>query len=96
MPIEWFIDFAKALLKDKGINVPEEEVQKQLETDLATRVRDAVLRGLVNNLSEAEAQELDKALNEGDEEKAKKIVDDKQDVITQVMANFRGVYLGVK
>lgn len=94
MPIEWFKDFAKQLLKEKGVSLPDEEVLAQLEEDIATRVRDVVLRELISELSEQEYEQLEAAVESENEQVAKDIIDSKKETIARVLGSFRTMYLG--
>lgn len=94
MPSEWFEEFAKQLLKEKGVKVPDEEVLAQLVKDISVRARDVVLSNLLDSMTSDELQMLEKATNSGDTRAADQLVAVHQPVITQTLAQFKNMYLG--
>ncbi len=94
MEVEWFNDFAKELLDERGVKVDDDTVRAQLVKDVSTRARDYVLRRLLDSLSEKELAELEAAIDSGDEKAGQKIVDGKKNEVAKAMGGFRSVYLG--
>ena len=93
MQAEWFEEFARSLLKEKGVNVPDEEVQKQLVKDISVRARDVVLSQLIDDMNEKELKELELATNSSDQKTVDRLISLHQEVITTTLAQFKGMYL---
>ena len=94
MPAEWFEEFAKKLLEEKGVKAPSDDVMNQLIKDISVRARDVVLANLLDAMTSEELEMLEKATNSGDSRAADQIVAGYQPVITQSLAQFKNMYLG--
>jgi DNA-binding FadR family transcriptional regulator len=96
MQTEWFEEFARQILKEKGVNPPDEAVEKQLVQDIAELTRDVVLREMINSLSEQELKDLHEAVDRQDEAAAQKVMESHQAVIAVAMQQVRKQYLGAQ
>lgn len=94
MQAEWFEDFAKAILKEKGVTPPDEAVEKQLIKDISTTARDVVLKDLITSLNSGELEHLNAALDADDQEATQRVLADKQPVVTESLQRIRLKYLG--
>ena len=93
--------FILQLLHDKGLPADlDEGVQAQLVKDLTNRLVDMINRRVIDTLSEEQAQELEKLIDQNPDnpqaiqEFIDKNVPDKQEIATKAMFEFRTLYLG--
>lgn len=94
MQSEWFEDFARAILKEKGVKAPDQAVEKQLVKEISEVTRDVVLRDLLNSLNNAELEHFEAAIDADDEAATQRVLADKQPIITESLQRIRLKYLG--
>lgn len=99
MQAELFEDFAEQLITEKAIQVGDDKLAKDLKNqmvkDLSVRVRNYVLKKLLDSLSKKELDELEAATDADDEKKAQEILKNKEVEIAGSLAAFRARYIGV-
>ncbi|HUD07057.1 MAG TPA: DUF5663 domain-containing protein [Candidatus Saccharimonadales bacterium] len=92
--------FIEQLLKDKGLPKLDEEVHKQLVSDLSARLIDFINRKLIEVMPEQDINSFIELLDEDpiSAEKIERFIDEKvpnkQRVTTDAMVEFRSLYLG--
>ena len=94
MEAEWFEDFAKQVLEEKGVKAPDEGVERQLILDISEATRDVVLQSLLDSLNEEELRTLNKALDENDQDTIQKLMAGKDQIMASAMQRVRMKYLG--
>ena len=94
--IDTFVD---RLVEEKGLNNLEDEVLSQIKNDLSGRLEDRINAAIVAAIPPENLDELQKTINESDEEKIKEFCGNHikgfDELIANELMSFRQTYLAL-